>query len=139
MSLTGSCQHLREGMGRTDITVHYHTGLCHAVYLSGLLGTRMVEVPAEDGPDISDLAVGCHLLGFCAGGNHASAAAWAVGDMQLCPICVPLHQDQHKEVRCSSPDDCSTCRKGCMPRFTFRGWESVSLHDSTVMAVPLSR
>ena len=102
-----SCRHPRESTRTIDITVHYHTGLCHAVYLSGLLGTRLIEIPAQDGPDISDLAVGRHLIRLCAGGNHASAAAWAVGDMQLCPICVPLHQHQHKEVRCALPGECN--------------------------------
>ena len=126
-------------MRRTDIPVHYHTGHCHVVYLSGLLGTRLVEVPAQDGPDVPDLAVGRHLLRLCAGGNHAPAAAWAIRDMELCPICVPLHQHRNNKVRCELPANRSTWRKGCIPRSTFSAWESVSFHDSTAMAVPLSR
>ena len=94
--------------------MHCHTGLWHAVYLGGLLGTGLIEVPAQDGPDVSDLAVGCHLIGLCAGGKHVSAAGWAVGDMELCVICVPLHQHQHTGVSSRVSGNDSTWSKGGM-------------------------
>lgn len=70
-------------------------------YLCCLLGTRLVEVPPKDGPDVPDLAIGRHLFGIYAIFPRA-AAGRAGRNVQLRAICVLLHEHSTLSVRASN-------------------------------------
>lgn len=69
-------------------------------YLCGLLGAGLIQISAQDGPDVPDLAVRRNLLCFCALRVYATAAGGAVWHEQRRPIRVLLQVNNTSSVTC---------------------------------------